>query len=280
MRPVILDFDGSVGEWPGATRFVYRQWHDSLRFACSRRRLAALGRRLPRVSGTVFLGSGDFHHLTLPLVGRLAARGVHVLVFDNHPDNMRFPFGVHCGSWVARLAAMPQVARVDVVGISSADIGWRHAWENHLWPLYRGRVRYWSTGVDVGWARRVGLGHAVLGFADVATLMTAVSDMLAKERAPVYLSIDKDVLSPDEASTNWDQGRLRVADLLHAIDLVRPRLVGSDVTGEISIADYPQRWKRWLSALDRQPTIDRAALPDLQARQLAVNQVLWRALSS
>jgi hypothetical protein len=55
--------------------------------------------------------------------------------------------------------------------------------------------------------------------------------------------------------------------------------VASDVTGEISIARYPQRWKRWLAALDRQPDADPASLPAQQARQHVVNQALWQALT-
>lgn len=279
MTPVILDLDGSVGALPDTRRLDLRQWHDALRFACTRRQLAAFAAQLPEVGGTAFLGSGDFHHLTLPLLARTQAAGLHVLVFDNHPDNMRFPFGVHCGSWVSRAAALPQVARVDVVGITSADIGRAHAWENRLAPLLRGRVRYWSIGVDTGWARRLGLGHAMRGFDDAAAMMDALLDTLARERAPIYLSIDKDVLDPEEARSNWDQGCLRVADLEAAIAVARPRIVGSDVTGEISVAAYPQWWKRWLSSLDDQPAVDAATLASMQAQQHAVNLALLRALS-
>jgi arginase family enzyme len=279
VRSLILDLDESIGSFPGALRLDLADWHDTLRFACSRRSLSAFAALLPAASGPVFLGSGDFHHLTLPLVARIDRQGLRVLVFDNHPDNMRFPFGVHCGSWVARVAALPTVARVDVVGITSTDIGRSHAWENHLAPLYRGRLRYWSTGVDVGWTRRIGLEHAVLAFDSIDDMLAALQDDLGRDRSPVYVSIDKDVLDPGEATSNWDQGRMRVADLVKAIDAVRPRLVASDVTGEISIARYPQRWKRWLAALDRQPDADPASLPAQQARQHVVNQALWQALT-
>lgn len=279
MRSLILNLDDSVASLPDALRLDLTDWHDRLRFACSRRDLAAFATLLPPANGAVFLGSGDFHHLSLPLVARIDRQGLRVLIFDNHPDNMRFPFGVHCGSWVSRVAALPSVARVDVIGITSTDIGRSHAWENHLAPLYRGRLRYWSVGVDVGWARRIGLGKSVLGFDSVGDMLGVLQDDLGRDKSPVYVSIDKDVLDPAEASSNWDQGRMRVADLVQAIDTVRPRLVGSDVTGEISIARYPQRWKRWLASLDRQPEIDPLSLPALQAQQHAVNRTLWQALT-
>ncbi len=276
MQPLILDLDASVGTLPGETRIDLRDWHDRLRFACSLRQLRLFDQhvssRLPAVHGPVLFGSGDFHHLSLPLIARTSApRPMRVMVFDNHPDNMRFPFGVHCGSWVSRVAALPHVARVDVVGITSHDIAVAHAWENRLLPLYRGRLRYWSISVKTGWSGRLGLRDAFRNFDTASAMMAALLDDFALDDCPVYLSIDKDVLAPDEARSNWDQGCLRVADLEHAIVALRHRLIGSDINGEVSIANYPQRWKRMLSAIDGQPELDDKTLAEYQAQQHAVN---------
>ncbi|WP_196411540.1 hypothetical protein, partial [Xanthomonas translucens] len=195
--PVLLDLDDSLGAVPGALRLPLQEWRDGLRFACSLHRLrrfgAALEGLLPARHGTVLLGSGDFHHLSLPLIVRqaqCAQEPLRVVVFDNHPDNMRFPFAVHCGSWVWRVAALPQVARVEVVGITSGDVGAAHAWENHLRPLYRGKLRYWCSGVDVGWARRLGLGRAVCGFGSSMEMIDAFLQHLRSTPMPTYLSLD------------------------------------------------------------------------------------------
>ncbi len=276
MQPLILDLDASVGTLPGEVRVDLRDWHDRLRFACSLRQLQLFDRQvascLPALHGTVLFGSGDFHHLSLPLIARTTThRPMRVLVFDNHPDNMRFPFGVHCGSWVSRVAALPHVARVDVVGITSQDIAAAHAWENRLLPLHRGRLRYWSIGVETSWSRRLGLRHAFRSFDTASAMMAALLEDFALDDSPVYLSIDKDVLAPDEARSNWDQGCLRVVDLEHAIIALRHRLIGSDINGEVSIANYPQRWKRVLSAIDGQPELDEKTLAAYQAQQHAVN---------
>ncbi|QWF17536.1 hypothetical protein [Lysobacter capsici] len=285
MTPIIVDLDDSVGALAGANRIDLRAWHDRLRFACSRRALREFGElldtRLPRRHGTVFLGSGDFHHLSLPLIERAvrARRRVQVVVFDNHPDNMRFPFAVHCGSWVARVAALPQVARVHVVGITSADIGWAHAWENRLAPLYRRRLCYWSTAVSVAWARPFGLAPSIRSFASVDSLLAAFLDEMSSGDDPVYLSIDKDVLRAQDAMTNWDQGRMRADAMLAAIAALRPRLIGSDVTGDISIAAYPQRWKRMLAAADGQSPPDPRTLGAWQAQQHALNERLRSAIA-
>lgn len=283
--PLILDLDGSVGDLPGATRIALAEWQEAVRFGCGlatfRRFRAALEAALPAAHGTVFLGSGDFHHLTWPLVERLrTTEPFTVVVFDNHPDNMRFPFGIHCGSWVRWVALLPQVARVEVLGITSGDVSRAHAWENHLAPLRRGKLRYWTIGVDTGWSRRLGLGAAFLGFDDPAALIARFSEEQAGQRGPVYLSIDKDVFAPEVARTNWDQGITDEAQVAAGIAALAGRIVASDVNGEVSFHRYRSWWKRRLSALDEQPVIDPAVLPAWQAEQHALNGRLLERIAA
>lgn len=102
--PLILDLDGGVLPLPQARTLALQHWHDPLRFACRNTTLSRFANDvllpLPAQLGTVMLGSGDFHHLSLPLLQRLHTHApFQLVVLDNHPDNMRFPFGMHCGSW-------------------------------------------------------------------------------------------------------------------------------------------------------------------------------------
>ena len=55
---------------------------------------------------------------------------------------------------------------------------------------------------------------------------------------PVYLSIDKDVLCPDDARTNWDQGTMRLRELEEMVRGIAARceILGIDVCGEKSAA--------------------------------------------
>lgn len=280
MPSVVLDLDGSAGLPEAGLSLPLPAWGQILRFACTRRQLRdfddVLRGILPPDTGTVLTGSGDFHHLSLPLIARVAEQHapLDVVVFDNHPDNMRFPFGVHCGSWVSRAASLPGVAHVHVVGITSTDIGPAHAWENQLWPLLSGRLTYWSIGASIGWAHALGLRRAFRNHASVAELLEAFSAHMARRSTPVYLSIDKDVLSAEDARTNWDQGCMRETELCRAIEALRGRIVGSDITGEVSEANYAQWWKRLLSAIDRQPPVGEPQLSEWQAQQHALNQRL------
>ena len=293
LAPVVLDLDGSVGPLPGELRLALASdWQEAVRFGCSLARLrhfaAELQSRLPVFTehGTVFTGSGDFHHLSWPLIERcVAARRytsqhpLRVLVLDNHPDNMRFPLGVHCGSWVRRVAMLPQVSHVHVVGITSRDIGLGHAWENYLAPLRAGRLTYWSVGVKTGWARWLGLQQQFRCFPDADALTSAVSHMLSTNSQPTYLSIDKDVFDPSVVRTNWDQGVLQAPQVFAMMSALRGQLAGSDVTGDVSAYRYRTAWKRCLSAGDGQQTAEvDAALPDWQRTQATFNQALLRQL--
>ncbi len=291
--PVVLDLDGSVGPLHGEYRLALQGHQEALRFACGLATLHALVPTLdaqlpaPAAHGTVFMGSGDFHHLSWLLLTRQlravppASKGVRVVVLDNHPDNMRLPWGVHCGSWVRRVALLPKVSHTYVVGITSDDIGWRHSWENQLGPLRAGKLSYWSVGVDTSWSRWLGLAGAFRNFPDMQALIDAFAALLRAQPKPTYLSIDKDVFAPEVVRTNWDQGRLQLPQALALIDALRGQIVGSDVTGEVSSYRYRSAWKRWMSNLDGQDT---AVSPDLlaswQAAQHALNERLLACLNA
>lgn len=283
--PVVLDFDGSVGPLPDATVIALGDWQERIRFACSMRTYRELTQllsvSLPAAYSTVFLGSGDFHHVSQTLIARhCAQRAISVVVLDNHPDNMRFPFGIHCGSWVRSVAALPGVSHVDVLGITSRDVALSHAWESYFTPLLRGKVTNWCVGVDVGWAARLGLAERFLAFGSVGAMLDRFAAARRHERVATYLSIDKDVLSPSAARTNWDQGCMTEREMLTTISLLRGKLVGGDVTGDVSAYRYQSRWKRWLSAIDRQPVVNRDSLLAWQRAQHALNLRLLDALQA
>lgn len=278
--PLILDFDASLAGLAGAGRIDLGAWQEAVRFGCSwriwRELSAWLAECMPKDYGPVCMGSGDFHHLSHLLLARVPAGTgpLDVVVFDNHPDNMRFPFGIHCGSWVHHAARLPGVVTVHVLGITSGDITLAHAWENHLGGLYRGKVHYWSIGTDMRWAHAIGLGRVCHAFENAEDMLSAVLVHLEASRRPLYLSIDKDVLSDEEVRTNWDQGCLRMADLYRVMAMLKGRLLGGDITGEVSAYSYQTRWKRFLSALDGQQDIAADELTAWQARQTEATQCL------
>jgi len=298
--PVILNFDNSIGELPQARSLDLTAWQERIRFAASRRAFTALAAELarllppPAACGPYFLGSGDYHHVSYILIKRLgeslaaAARAsgetaagllLDVVVLDNHPDNMRYPFGIHCGSWISHLAALPFIGRIDVAGITSGDIGPAHAVENRLKPLLSGKLTYWSVGVSVGWARRLGLGRAFRSFPSVAELAAALAAERGGAGRPLYFSLDKDVLARSVAQTNWDQGRMELADLTGIIKALKPRICGADIVGEVSDYHYRNIFKRLMSRLDGQQPAPAGQLAAWQARGNEFNRALLPLLA-
>ncbi len=294
---LILDFDGSVLSLPGASSLSLSQRQEAVRFGCTLSTLERLNSEIGfqsspllrmdvtsapanRPKPVVFMGSGDYHHISHLLIQRYthARAAMQVVVFDNHPDNMRYPFGIHCGSWVNQVSRLPFVRCVHVLGITSTDVEIAHAWENHLRPLRSGKVRYWCVGRNLAWMRYLGITQSQ-SFESISALLNAFERYLQTHADPIYLSIDKDVLSPDEVHTNWDQGVMRLAELGRAIGSLKSRLIASDVTGEVSAYRYQSRFKRLLSGLDKQPDISDTELALWQREHQLVNQQLldWLA---
>src|SRR5262249_20352436 len=234
---IVLDFDGSVAPLEGTETIPLRDREEELRFGC---RLHAL-HSAPQAGDAplVFMGSGDFHHVTYTLISRMQ-RPMQVVVLDNHPDNMRYPFGIHCGSWVSHVARLPFVSRVHVAGITSGDVQGAHALENHLAPLRSGKVIYWCVRRNLRALRLLGV-RASQSFDSIATMLDALRHALSGE--PVYLSIDKDVLASDAVQTNWDQGVMRLDELEAVIAMLRGNIVASDVVGDVSAYRYRSRFK-------------------------------------
>ncbi|KJM64856.1 hypothetical protein B5M10_14330 [Pluralibacter gergoviae] len=281
-RTVVLNFDDAAGHFPDAQAVDLRRFQEAIRFGCGWRQFRDFARwlspQLPAQTGAVFTGSGDYHHLSWLLLSRLPAnRPVQLIVCDNHPDNMRYPFGIHCGSWVYWASRLPQVAAVHVIGISSADIGAGHAWENHWRPLMSGKLTYWSVGRPARWTRLTGRPDAARNFDHADALLDAFLPQVGA--LPVYLSVDKDVLSPAVVSTNWDQGTFREQDLLRLIARCRGRLAGADITGDVSQWRYRSRFKRLLSGADGQRVPEEEELRRWQTPQQALNRRLLAALS-
>lgn len=280
---LILDFDRSVLPLPDSARIDLADWQEDIRFGCRLNRLqqlqVAIAPALTQSPRLVMLGSGDYHHLTALLLEQYRQLGqpLQLVVFDNHPDNMRYPWGVHCGSWVWHASRLPFVKQIHVLGITSTDVEAAHGWENHLRALWSGKLRYWCVGRDLGWMKRIGITHS-RSFDSTADMLGAFAEYNAVSTDPIYLSIDKDVLSAADAHTNWDQGVMRKSELLDAIRPMLSRIVAADVVGEVSSYRYRSRFKRLLSGLDEQPDVPQEKLAEWHAQHQAINLELQQLL--
>jgi hypothetical protein len=286
--PLVLDFDASVLRiGPDEQRIALGAWRERIGFGCSRRdsaRLEAfLDRVMPEAHGPVFLGSGDFHHVSLALLRRLirahapVPASLDLVILDNHPDNMLYPFGVHCGSWAGRAAALEAVRHVHVAGITSPDIGLLHAWENDCRPFLRKKLTWWSVGRHAPFPAWIAGKEHARCFRSADALLAAFLPRL-RDMESVYLSVDKDVLHPDAAYTGWDQGLFRPEHVEAVAACCAGRLVGVDICGDYARRSYRSIGKRLLCRLDGLEDAPPADELDVRERGRDINVKILEAL--
>jgi len=284
LTPLVLDLDGSVQAISSARKLPLQNWQEALRFGCSWKTFNNFSLELDRYEvgpgNIAFLGSGDFHHITLSLLKRFGfEKNLHLVVFDNHPDNMLYPFGIHCGSWVYHAAKLPFVKRVTVIGITSSDLSGFHLLENHLGPLWSGKLRYICLKKFSRLSRRLLCSRSLDKDKLVSLSEPELADALRIE-GPVYLSIDKDAVSKQELYTNWDQGVLSCSDLLSLVSKLKTDLVGADITGDLSRYRYGSLTKRLLAKLDGQQSESAEVAALAMEQHRALNQALLELLAS
>ncbi|MFO0930318.1 MAG: hypothetical protein U0736_25375 [Gemmataceae bacterium] len=306
MRTRVLDLDGGVCAQAGLLEAFrpavcdLRDWGPRLRLACGHRRFAAFEADLARRLGptgddpaVTFVGSGDFHHVTLALLRRIR-RPFNLLMLDNHPDWMRgVPF-LHCGTWLWHALRTTAVRRVILAGgQTDFDNGFR--WLAPRRELLAGRVVVFPpvrpyTGGFWGRLRQVPLldGRGQLQPGRFRQALAPLADDLA--RYPLYITFDKDVLTPAEAVVSWDSGRLDLEQAVEVMEVVRElagdHLLGLDVVGDWS----PPRIAGWARTLlaqlehPRQPVDPERAARTNEATNLRLLQTLqghrtaWQAV--
>lgn len=213
------------------------------------RELPKLARQLSGLRGRVaMLGPGNLHHLTAAAVLALGLRApagqrLCLVVFDAHPDWGPAPPGyVHCGSWVRKVLAMRHVRRVVLVGtglLGSPGLlkpgllsGLRTAWRAGRLSVFPALA---CTAEELRQALGLDIRPASLEEAGPEGVLERLAALV--EEAPVYVSVDKDVLHPGQLPGLWPGGWLEVDQLVGLVEglvrrVGRPRLVGADICGE------------------------------------------------
>jgi hypothetical protein len=292
-RVRVLDLDGSLAPqagrlWPAGVDWVPAQdWGPQIRLACRfvhfDRFEKWLSPSLPPTGSDITLyGSGDFHHVTLALLRRIRG-SFNLLVLDKHPDWMRgVPF-LHCGTWLRHALQIEGLRRAFLCG-GESDFDNAYRWLAPWSEIRAGRVvvmparRRFSRG---GWAQISCQPLSLDGIAPAETLRHAL-EPFHQELAvrPLYVSIDKDVLTAADAAVNWDSGLLRLTEAVAVVEAflaaAGTRLVGADLLGDWSLV----RLGNWLNRLcdhlgHPRPSHDFA---DAATRNARANLAFLRAL--
>jgi hypothetical protein len=223
-------------------------------------------------------GSGDFHHVTLALIARIR-EPFNLVVLDKHPDWMRgIPF-LHCGTWLRHALRLPRLQRVFHVG-GETDFENAYRWLAPWNEIRSGRVvvfparRRFTRGA---WARQTVYPLSSEGAALPEVLRTFRDEL---RRVPLYVSIDKDVLTAEDAAVNWDSGLLRLPEVVSALtaflEAAEGRLAGADLLGDWSLVRLGTPLNRFCHRLDHpSPALDQAKASE---RNRKANEALLRAL--
>ena len=206
-------------------------------------------------------GSGDFHHVTALITGLMAeVRGkpITIVQFDNHPDWVSFAGGLHCGSWVRHVLDAGIASRVVGLGMTSRDLAWPEFKGASLDHVASGRLVLFSLdppkSIVIG-NYGAGPGHEQRGRrifwrsfpSEGGQKATEEPVLTAIGTEAIYITIDKDILTPAGALTNWDQGLLTLGELLAWLDVLMRRftILGIDITGDYSAPNFSgSSWDR------------------------------------
>ena len=164
-------------------------------------------------NGIHFIDSGNYHYMTRLWLEKQQVP-FRLLVFDNHTDMQPPAFGglLSCGGWIAAsLEELPLLHEVILVGPDEEAYV-------QVEPELQQKVCFLSR--------------------EKLSMMTAEEkeDFFKNLDAdlPLYISVDKDVLCKEDASTTWSQGDLHLSELMSFLEVVLElqNVVGMDVCGE------------------------------------------------
>ena len=163
--------------------------------------------------GIHFIDSGNYHYMSRIWLEKLNTP-FRLVVFDNHTDMQPPAFGglLSRGGWVAAsLEELPLLKEVLLVGPDQEAF-------DQTEPVLREKVRF--------------LSREKLGEMTLEEKVSFFEELTAE--LPTYLSVDKDVLCPEEASTTWSQGEMTLEELCEFVKILLEKqdILGMDVCGE------------------------------------------------
>lgn len=195
-----------------------------------RRRIAGAG--ITDARGIHFFDNGNYHYMS-KIWTDMVQEPFSLVVFDHHPDMQEPRFGniLSCGGWVKKVLEENKfVQSVTLIGVA-----------DHLVDEIRAEL---SQASDANILDKVTFIHEselyqIPGQARNDAIASTVQTSWRPwsrhlESASLYISIDKDALSPDNAATNWDQGSLSLEHMKAIIEALAQghKIIGIDICGE------------------------------------------------
>ncbi|MDY6332594.1 MAG: arginase family protein [Fibrobacter sp.] len=163
-----------------------------------------------------FFDNGNYHYMSKLWTDRVQ-EPFTLIVFDHHPDMQPPRFGgiLSCGGWVKEVLDNNKfIQNVIIIGV-----------KDELVETVREEL---SQSGEANILEKV----TFIKKSELNTLSSFVSRLSSQHS--LYISIDKDALSPTYAATNWDQGSLTLDALKDCITALTTgrKILGIDICGE------------------------------------------------
>ena len=281
----ILNFDNSVIKQKNllsefkAEIIDLREFGPKIRFWMNDKDRRDIKKRIhgSRTDAVTFSGSGDFHHITDILISEFN-EPVSVIAFDFHPDWSVFSPWLSCGSWVTRTLKNKNVLKCILIGAGCGDLSfsiqggdfnslkgdrveiypYSHRpstiFFRNIPPNSSMKIERYPFFTKIHWTE---LKNKNL----TEFFLNVLKHLPAKK---VYVTIDKDCLSTEDALTNWEEGNLPLKDLLSMLKTIRDNLdvAGMDVTGDYSPIRINGAFKKIAAYLNHPKNIKAMDLPE------------------
>ena len=169
--------------------------------------------------GIHFFDNGNYHYMSKLWTDRVQ-EPFTLIVFDHHPDMQPPRFGgiLSCGGWVKEVLDNNKfIQNAIIIGV-----------KNELVETIREEL---SQSGESSILEKV----TFIKESELSILSSLICSDFVNVLSPnLYISIDKDALSPSYAVTNWDQGSLTLDALKNCITALTTnrKILGIDICGE------------------------------------------------
>ena len=166
-----------------------------------------------------FFDNGNYHYMSKLWTDRVQ-EPFTLIVFDHHPDMQPPRFGgiLSCGGWVKEVLDNNKfIQSVIIIGV-----------KDELVETVREEL---SQSGQANILEKV----TFIKESELSILSSLICSDFVNVLSPnLYISIDKDALSPTYAATNWDQGSLTLDALKDCITALTTgrKILGVDICGE------------------------------------------------
>lgn len=203
LKTLIMDFSGIYEDqqfWKGKeVSWVEARDIPGTNCYCDEDAMNEIRSRIaPYSSGEIhFIDSGNYHYMTRIWLEKIT-EPFDLLVFDNHTDMQPPAFGglLSCGGWIYdSVMELPLLQKVILIGPDEEAF-------SRVEPEIQEKVVF--------------LSREKLQEMELSEILNFVKERVGKN--PLYISIDKDVLCPEDADTNWSQGDMQLETMIQCLE--------------------------------------------------------------